>query len=128
MGLEERRLFRDLADLGKRHDLEAAAVSQDRALPADELVKPAELRHLFRPRPEHQVIGVAEDDVRACALDLIEVEALDCADSPHRHEGRGADVAMEGADGSEARRAIGRVKREAEFNSHGAGNSRLASP
>ena len=98
-------------------------------LPADERVKPAELRDLLRTGPQHQVIGVAEDDVGARRLHLVEVEALDRADRAHRHEGGRADVAMQRVNRAKAGRAVGGVKGEAEFYvRHAAGNSRLASP
>ena len=49
----------------KAHHLVAAAVGQDRPLPAHEPVQPAELRDPLRARTQHQMIGVAEDDVGA---------------------------------------------------------------
>jgi hypothetical protein len=122
------RLLGDLADLGQRHDLEPAGVREDRALPTDELVQAAELRYLLRPGSEHQVVGVAKDDVGPRPLHLIKVQALDRADGADRHEGRGADVAMESVDGAQPGGAVRAVKREAEFSGHGAGNSRLESP
>ena len=98
-------------------------------LPADEVVKPAELRHLLGTRPQHQVIGIAQDDVGARRLDLVEIETLHGADGAHRHEGGRADVAMQRLNRTEAGRAVGCVKGEAEGSfRHAAGNSRLASP
>ena len=51
----------------KAHHLIAAAVGQDRPLPAHEPVQPAELRHALGAGAKHQMIGVAEDDVGAAA-------------------------------------------------------------
>ena len=92
------------------------------------LVQAAELRHLFGAGPQHQVIGIAEDDVGARALHLIEIEALDGADRADRHEGRRADGAMQRVHRAEPRGAIGGVQVKENSVSHGAGNSRLASP
>ena len=44
-----------------------AAVGQDRPLPAHEPVQPAELCDPLRAGAQHQMIGIAEDDVRAAA-------------------------------------------------------------
>ena len=65
MRAEGDALLVELAQLRQRHDLEAAGIGQDRMRPADELVQAAEPRHALGARPQHQVIGVAEDDVGA---------------------------------------------------------------
>ena len=65
VALEGDRLLRHLGDLGQRHDLEAAGVGEDRPLPAHEAVQAAEPRHPLGAGPQHQVVGVAEDDVGA---------------------------------------------------------------
>ena len=129
MRLEDRALLGDLADLGERHDLEAARVGEDGPLPADEAVKPAEFRNLLGTRTEHEVIGIAQDDVGARRLDLVEIETLHGAHGAHRHEGGRADVAMPRLNRTKAGLAVGCVKGEAEGSfRHAAGNSRLASP
>jgi hypothetical protein len=74
------------------------------------------------------MIGIAENDVGTCVLHLIEIEGLDRAGGPDRHEGGGADIAMPGVDQARPGSAIGRQQREGKFRSHAAGNSRLASP
>jgi hypothetical protein len=65
-------LLGDLADPRQAHDLEAAAVGQDRFVPAHEAVQPAQPLHPLRARPQHQVIGVAQDDVGARLSDLVD--------------------------------------------------------
>ncbi len=50
-----------LAQRGQRHDLEAAAVGQDRAGPVHEPVQAAEPLDPVGAGPQHQVVGVAED-------------------------------------------------------------------
>ena len=55
----------DLAEFRQRHDLKAAGVGEDRIGPIGEGMQPAKRRHPLGARPQHQVIGVAEDDVGA---------------------------------------------------------------
>ncbi len=42
-----------------------------------------------RTRPEHQMKGVAKDDVSAAGTHLFRGHRFDCAISAYRHEGRG---------------------------------------
>ena len=57
----------DHAPLGEAEDLEAAAVGQDRPVPADEAVQAAAPRDQLVAGAEKEVIGVAEDDLGAGA-------------------------------------------------------------
>jgi hypothetical protein len=49
----------------REKDLKPAAVRQDRAFPAHEPMQPAELAHQLTARTEIQMIGIAENDLRA---------------------------------------------------------------
>ena len=53
-----------LRKLRQAHHLIAAAVGEDRTLPTHELMQSAEPRHPLRAGPQHQVVGVAKNDVR----------------------------------------------------------------
>ena len=130
--LEAHALLAHLADLGQRHDLEAAAVGEDRPVPAHEGVQAAEAGDALGAGAQHQVIGVAEHDVGAGRLHLVEVERLDGGRGADRHERRRADDRRAA---SRPRRAARRrprhEQREGEGVGHGrraAGNSREASP
>ena len=68
----------DHAPARQAEDLVAAAVGEDRPRPADEAVQAAAPRDQLVAGPQQQVIGVAEDDLRA---DLFEVAR---ASSPSR--------------------------------------------
>jgi hypothetical protein len=59
-----------LRSVRQAHHLIAAAVGQDRAVPVHEPVQAAQPRHAFRAGAQHQVIGVAQDDVGARARTL----------------------------------------------------------
>ena len=92
--LERAALLRDLADLRQAHHLEAAAIGQDRAVPAHELMQATEPRDALRAGPQHQVIGIAEQDVGAGFLHLLGIERLHRRHRADRHErGRADDAA-----------------------------------
>ena len=120
----------DVPELGERHHLEAARVGQDRTWPADEAVEAAEPGDAFGTRTQHQVVGVAEDDVGAELLQLIEIDGLHRSGGADRHEGRGADPAARRVDDAEAGIAVLADNPKAEVGGvrHGERNNRLASP
>ena len=72
----------DLGQAAKAHHLIAAAVGQDRPVPAHEPVQPAQPRDPLGGRAQHQVIGVAEDDVGPARRDLAGRSALTVAAVP----------------------------------------------
>ena len=94
-------LLLHLAQVGEREDLIAAAVGEDRMRPAHEAVQAAEAMHPLGRGPQHQVVGVAEDDVGSCRPHLVEIERLHRAGRAHRHEGGRCDVAARGRETSE---------------------------
>ena len=93
--------------LGEAEHLEAAAVGQDRARPADEAVQAAAPRDQLVARPQQQVIGVGEDDLGARILEVAMPNRLDRALRADRHERRRLDDAVRRLELAEARRAIG---------------------
>ncbi len=95
MAAEMRSFLLQLALACKREHLKTAAVSEDRAFPADEPVQAAGCADNVAPGPQVQVVRVAKYDLR---LDVIAqlplVDSLDTADSTHRHENRRVDSAV----------------------------------
>ncbi len=85
-----------VADLGagQREHLEAAAVGQDRAVPAHEAVQAAELLDEALARPQRQVVGVGEHHLGAGGAHLVGRQGLDGAVGAHRHEGRRLDQSV----------------------------------
>ncbi|MNN72297.1 hypothetical protein D3C81_1883210 [compost metagenome] len=79
-------------------------------------MQPAEALHPLRPGTQHQVIGVAQQDVRAGLLDLIHRHRLDRGGGADGHEGGGADVAARGLQNAGAGAAFGggNFKREGQ--------------
>ena len=80
--------------VGQREDLEAAGVRDDRPLPAHEPVQPAERRDSLRPRREHQVKGVPQDQLVAELGHLPGRQRPNAAARRQRDEGRRLDQAV----------------------------------
>ncbi len=106
--LEGGALLGDLADRGEAHDLEAARVGEDRAAPAHEGVQAAEARDALGAGPQHQVVGVAEHDVRPGrrAPASGPIHRLHRAGGADRHEGGRANDAAGCCDLAETRRPV----------------------
>ncbi len=120
--------FFDLADLRQRHNLKAAGVGQDRPFPTDELVKPAKLGHLLCTGAQHQMIGIAKNNIGPGFLHLIEIKPLDRSHCAHRHECGRANVAAPRVHRTTPSQPVFFMKGKSEFLRHAAGHSRLASP
>ncbi len=103
-----------LRQRGKAHHLIAAAIGQDRPVPSHETVQPAQRGHALRAGPQHQMIGVAQNDVGACRADLGRAHRLDGGGGAHRHESWGANIAAPHADRAGASLAVGRGDGEGE--------------
>jgi hypothetical protein len=120
VGLEGHPGLVDLAQGGERHDLKAAGIGEDRIRPVHELVQAAESRDALGARAQHEVIGVAQDDVGSERLDLIGIHRLDSGGGADRHEGGGADHAARHADLARPCRTVGPADREGELvGAHG---------
>ena len=76
------------APRGKAEHLIAAAVGEDRLVPADECVKAAECADALGARPQIQMIGIGEDDLRAQVVEIAMRHRLHGALRADRHEGR----------------------------------------
>ncbi len=129
VALERHALLVELAQTGQRHDLETAGIGQDRMRPADQLMQTAKPRHALRAGTQHQVIGIAENDIGAKLAHLIQIHGLDGTDSTDRHEGRRADDATRHRHFAEAGAATGCFQGEGKVLVHQFfRNSRLESP
>ena len=107
MGFEGHALFGQLAQLRQRHDLKAAAIGQDGALPIHEIMQATLAGDAFSARAQHQVIGIAQQDIGASLAHLLGIHGLDCACRAHRHEGRRLDIAPWRVDAAAPRQTIG---------------------
>ena len=101
--IEKTPVFRQLAHLRKRKDLKSAGIRQDWTVPPHEPVKPARRGDHLRAGPQHQMIGVPEDDLR---LRLDKVARLQGLHGPLRsdiHENRRLHRPMGGVETSKPR-------------------------
>src|SRR5262249_2873422 len=83
---------------GEAEDLITAAVGEDRLRPSDEAMKAAASRDEIVARPQIEVIGVAEQDLRAEFFEIPVRDAFDGALRADRHERRRLHVAVRRGD------------------------------
>ena len=115
MRSERHAFFGQLAQIGQRHDLKAAAIGQDRLVPVHELVQTTQPRDPLRRGAQHQVIGIAQQDVSARGCHAFGHHRLDGGRSPNRHKGRGPNVAARRVDHAGACLAVGCLEIELEL-------------
>ena len=118
MGAERDALFLDFAQGRKRHHLKTAGIGQDRMRPAHERVQPAERRDPLGRRPQHQMIGVGEQDIGAGRAHIVMMHALDRRLRADRHERRRAHDAVRRCHLAGARGAVGGGEAEGEIVRH----------
>ncbi len=111
-GAERDAVVVDPRRVEQREDLEAARVGEQGARPAHEAVQAAELLDQLLAGPQVQVVGVAEDDLRAERLELERVERLHRGLRADRHEDGGLDGAVRELERGGARRAVDGVEHE----------------
>ena len=118
MALERHALFGDFAQRRQAHHLIPAAVGQYRAVPARKLVQPTQPRHTFRAGPQHQMVGVAQDDVRTRCAHFGRAHRLYRGGGADGHEGRRANFAAHHLNAAGARLAIRGGNRKLESRGH----------
>ena len=124
MRLEYDAALVELAQLGEAHHLKPAGIGEDRVRPAHEFVQAAEPGDPFRAGRQHQMIGVAEHDVRAERAHLARIHRLDRRGGSARHEGGRADRSARRRNRAEPGGAVARADMEGEVFagfSHGSG-------
>ncbi len=89
--LELDTFFADLAQGRQRHHLEATRIRQDGPLPVHEFVQPAQLRNALCARSQHEVIGVAQQNIGTGGTHALRQHRLDRGGRAHGHEGRGTN-------------------------------------
>ena len=91
---ETNAFVRDLAQLGEAVDLESAGVGEHGARPADEAMKAAHAADGFVAGAEIEVVGVAENDLRAERLKDVLRNGFHAAGGADGHEDRSFDGLM----------------------------------
>ena len=87
--------------------LVAAAVGEDRTIPADKAMEPAAARDQLVAGTQIQMVGVREQDRRAHRLEVAVRDALDRALRADRHERRRLDCSMRRREHAAPRAAVG---------------------
>src|SRR5260370_20160843 len=82
--------------------METSGVGNDGSLPAHELMQPAQATNHLMSRPEVEMIGVAENELRAQLFQNVLRHGFYCARGAARHEGGGLDLAVRGLHAAEA--------------------------
>ena len=106
MRLERDTFLVELAQPGQGHHLKPAGIRQDRPRPIHHLVQTTQGRHALGARAQHQMIGVAENQLGPGGAHRISHHRLHCARRADRHEDRGGDVAMGGVQRAETGLAV----------------------
>ena len=114
MRAEDGGVVGDLARRGEAVDLEAAAVGEDRAVPAHEAVQAAHLGDEVVAGPQGEVIGVAEDHAGAGRFELVGRQPLDGRLGADGHEDRRFDDAVRRVQPAAAGGAVGGQDLEAD--------------
>ncbi len=121
---EGHALLVDLAQRAEAEHLETARVGQDRAVPVHEFMQAAMPADDVGARPQHEVEGVAEDDLRTGAAHLLRRHRLDRAVGADRHERR----RLHAAAGKFQAAAAGGAVRGGDFKSHDSAAGSSGSP
>ena len=124
--LERDTFLVQLAQPGQGHHLKPAGIRQNRPRPIHHLVQPAQGRHAVGTGAQHQMIGVAQDQLRPGGADRIRHHRLYCARRANWHENRGGDVAMRSVQRAETRLPVSGVTGPGQ--AHAMRSSREESP
>ena len=79
---------------GQAEELEAAAVGQDRPVPAHEAVQAAQVADHLLAGPQGQVIGVGQHHLGPGLAELVDFQPFDAGLGGHGHEGGQIDRAV----------------------------------
>ena len=108
----------DFAQLGKAENLVAAGIGENRAVPGHEFVQAAQFANQFVAGTKIEMIGIAENHLRAEFFERFIAQALHGGLRAHRHEHRRFDRAMRSAQAAAARATrVGHCNGKAEFHS-----------
>ena len=94
MGTEFHPVFCNSAQSFQTEDLKAAAVREDGPAPRVEFVESPAPRHQIVTGAQIQVIGIAEDNLRADGFQIIRGNGLDTACRTYGHEDRSFNRAV----------------------------------
>ena len=118
----------DLAAMRQRKHLKPTRIGEDRLVPADKAVQPAEAFNHLKAGAQKQMKGIAENDLGADFVQRGRSHALDRAIGADWHETRGFDRAAGKTQASTARATVLAQQGKLHATHDVAGSSHIASP
>jgi len=94
MRTEAHSVIGNLAQGGKTKNLIAAGIGEYRSVPGHEFMKSAKFADQLMAGAKIEMVGVAENDLRAEFFQRFVTQRLHSSLSTHRHEERSVDRAM----------------------------------
>ena len=91
---EDGFLLGDFHAMREAEDLEAAAIGQNRPIPAHETVQAAERGDYLLAGPQREMIGIAQDHLRPAPADVFDLQPFDARLRGDGHEGGQLHVAV----------------------------------
>src|SRR5712692_6765840 len=126
MRSEEHALVRDFPQPGQAEDLISTGIGEDRARPGHELVQAAQIADERVPRPEIEMIGVGEKNLRAEIFEGLLRKSLDRPGRADGQEHRRVNRAVRGAQPPKTRAAGVFAKNFKDVSHPGKCSSRVA--
>ena len=119
MALKRNALLRHLAQISEAHHLKPAAIGQNRLVPIHKLVQPAQVGNPLGCRAQHQMISIAQQNIRTCRGHTLGQHRLDGCRRAHRHKRGRADVASRGGNYTSAGFPVGGLQIKCNTLCHG---------
>ena len=123
MALKGHAFLGNFAKRRQAHHLIAAAVGQDRPVPSRKMVQAAKAGNPLCPGAQHQVIGVAQNNVGTGGAHFCRAHRLYRRSGANGHKGRRADFAAQHLDATGARFAVSCADFKIESLCHQKGHS-----
>ena len=106
VALKRDALFGHLAQISEAHHLKPATISQDRLVPIHKLMQATKVRNPLRRRAQHQVIGIAQQNIRTGRGHALRHHRLHRRRSANRHKRRRANIAARGVNNASTGLAV----------------------
>ena len=120
MGAEGDAVLVQRPQRAERQRLIAARIREYGSVPVHEPMQAAERRDALGAGPQHQVVGIGEDDRGAGRGHIVGLHRLDGARRAHRHERRRRDRAVRRREPARPRRAVASRHLKAQARRHAA--------
>ena len=104
--------------VGQAEDLVAARIGEQRAIPAHKGVQPAKTLDQLVARPQIEMIGVGQHQLRAAFMEVARLQGLDVGLGAHGGKGRHRDGAVGRVKGAQPGQAVGLVQFKSKRHGH----------